>query len=155
MHSKQCRKVCRNSRDMFTTHIEAIVSWWSWKRSSRAPKIEYSFSADPRPRRITAVLCPSMQEGVLWNLPGRVKPKTHCAFSIRENTTNKHSYASEGDFGHLCHVQSIWTLCIKNYLPYTALCWELGLWQTRIVAVIFCTWCYAEDNRAPRGQLPP
>lgn len=152
MHSKQCRKVCSNSRDMFTTHIEVIVSWWSWKPSSRAPKIEYSFSADPHPRRIISVLCPSMQEGVLRNLPGS---ETCWAFSIRENTTNKHSYASEGDSGHLCHFCSIRTSCIKNSLPYAALCWELGLWQTRIAVVIFYTMCYAGDNRAPREQLPP
>lgn len=92
MHSKQCRKVCSNSRDMFTTHTEVVLSWWSWKHSNRALKIEYSFYADPQPRRIICVPCISMQEGVLKHLPGRMKPNTCWDFSIPENITSKHSF---------------------------------------------------------------
>ena len=144
--------------ETFATQIEGIVSWWAWKRSSRAAKIERSFSADPHPRRMISVLCPSTQEGVLCSLPGSAAPEACWAFSVRENTTNKHYCDSEGYSGRLCHVHSMWTLDIKNSLPSAALCWELGAWQVR-VAVILHTWCYAEDGRAPgrapREQLPP
>lgn len=63
MHSRQCRRVCSIGRDLFTTHSAVIVSWWSWKHSSVAPKIEYT-----APEQI-CVLCPSVQKGVLGNLP--------------------------------------------------------------------------------------
>lgn len=114
--ANSAEKFAVNSRDMFTTHIEVIVSWWSWKCSSRAPKIEYSVSAAPHPRRIVSVLCSSMQEGVLWNLPRSGKPETCGAYSLRENITNKFSCASEGDSGHLMPC-SVYELSALSILP--------------------------------------
>lgn len=45
MLSRQCRKGCSSSGDLFTTHGAVIVSWWSWEHSSIAPKIEYTAPA--------------------------------------------------------------------------------------------------------------
>lgn len=132
-------EVCSNSRDMFTTHIEVIVSWWSWKPSSRAPKIESSFSAEPHPRRIISVLCPSMQEGVHWNLPGSVKPQTCWAFSIKKTQLVNILTLPKGTLG-TCATFAVRELYALKILP--PLC--RLVWRARIVAGKNCC-CYFLD----------